>query len=175
MANQLLEGVDANDDGQIGWGDGEGGLEQVERHMGLMMSRRGLGVGPLAMGSPRVRVARPSVVRRLSLAKLVVVSSSLALPTGCGDDLRSTGGAIEANLGQPGPNDGSSAETRAPTVAAASAEALFTDFGSFSGFPSSPRSRASSEFWDHWGRWAGRAFGVSSDAVPATASRVKPS
>ena len=103
------------------------------------------------MGSPRVRVAGPSVVRRLSLAKLVVVSSSLALPTGCGDDLRSTGGAIEANLGQPGPNDGSSAETRAPTVAAASAEALFTDFGSFSGFPSSPRSRASSEFWDHWG------------------------
>ena len=42
LANQLLEGVDANDDGQIGWGDGEGGLEQVERHMGLMMSAEGL-------------------------------------------------------------------------------------------------------------------------------------
>ena len=90
------------------------------------------------MESPRVRVARPSVVRRLSLAKLVVVCSSLALLTGCGDDLRPTGGAIEAELGQPGPNAGSPAETRAPTVAAAGVEALFTDFGSFSGFPSSP-------------------------------------
>ena len=42
LANQLVEGVDANGDGQIGWGDGEGGLAHVEQHVGLMMSAEGL-------------------------------------------------------------------------------------------------------------------------------------
>ncbi len=42
LANQLLEGEDSNDDGRIGWGDGEGGLAQVERHTGLLMSAEGL-------------------------------------------------------------------------------------------------------------------------------------
>ena len=42
LANQLVEGVDMNDDGQIGWGDGEGGLAHVEQHVGLMMQAEGL-------------------------------------------------------------------------------------------------------------------------------------
>ncbi len=42
LSRQLIEGADLNGDGQIGWGDGEGGLSQVERHMGLMMGAEGL-------------------------------------------------------------------------------------------------------------------------------------
>ena len=36
IADQLTTGVDANDDGRVGWQSGEGGLEQVAQHVGLM-------------------------------------------------------------------------------------------------------------------------------------------
>ena len=42
LANQLLAGNDENSDGQIGWGDGEGGIEQAERHLGLMTAAEGI-------------------------------------------------------------------------------------------------------------------------------------
>ncbi len=42
LANQLLSGVDGNGDGTIGWGDGEGGIEQAERHLGLMTAAEGI-------------------------------------------------------------------------------------------------------------------------------------
>jgi len=42
LADQLVAGVDANGDGQIGWGDGEGGLQHVEQHMGLMTQAEGI-------------------------------------------------------------------------------------------------------------------------------------
>jgi hypothetical protein len=41
-ASQLAAGLDANKDGQIGWQTGEGGLQQAETHMGLMMKGEGL-------------------------------------------------------------------------------------------------------------------------------------
>ena len=37
MAQQLRAGLDANDDGRVGWQEGEGGLDACETHMGLMM------------------------------------------------------------------------------------------------------------------------------------------
>lgn len=42
VAQQLLAGVDANRDGSVGWQEGEGGLQQAETHMGLMMKGEGL-------------------------------------------------------------------------------------------------------------------------------------
>jgi hypothetical protein len=36
LANQLIPGADANADGKIGWEDGEGGLQAVETHLGLL-------------------------------------------------------------------------------------------------------------------------------------------
>lgn len=42
LANQLMTGEDLNGDGRIGWGDGEGGLEHVQQHMGLMTAAEGL-------------------------------------------------------------------------------------------------------------------------------------
>ena len=36
LSNQLLTGVDANNDGQVGWQEGEGGLNIVEQHVGFM-------------------------------------------------------------------------------------------------------------------------------------------
>lgn len=42
MAGQLTTGVDENGDGQIGWADGEGGLDQVEQHMGFIVAGEGL-------------------------------------------------------------------------------------------------------------------------------------
>jgi hypothetical protein len=36
LADQLLTGVDANGDGQVGWQEGEGGLNIVEQHVGFM-------------------------------------------------------------------------------------------------------------------------------------------
>lgn len=36
VAAQIMPGVDANGDGTIGWQDGEGGLQHVEQHLGLM-------------------------------------------------------------------------------------------------------------------------------------------
>ena len=38
----ISEGVDANKDGQIGWQTGEGGLQQAQVHMGLMMKGEGM-------------------------------------------------------------------------------------------------------------------------------------
>lgn len=37
LAEQLVTGADADGDGQVGWQEGEGGLEQAEQHMMLMM------------------------------------------------------------------------------------------------------------------------------------------
>jgi len=37
LAAQLLAGVDADGDGRIGWGQGEGGLRQVEQHLELLV------------------------------------------------------------------------------------------------------------------------------------------
>lgn len=42
IAQQLYAGVDANRDGTVGWQAGEGGLQQAEMHMGLMMKGEGL-------------------------------------------------------------------------------------------------------------------------------------
>jgi hypothetical protein len=36
LADQLVAGVDANGDGQVGWQEGEGGLQVVEQHVGFM-------------------------------------------------------------------------------------------------------------------------------------------
>jgi len=43
LAEQLLAGLDANDDGRIGWQEGEGGIEQAQTHLDLM--KRGEGIG----------------------------------------------------------------------------------------------------------------------------------
>jgi hypothetical protein len=42
LANELITGADGNGDGQIGWGNGEGGLQHVEQHLGLLMAAEGL-------------------------------------------------------------------------------------------------------------------------------------
>ena len=42
LAQQLLGGVDANEDGRIGWQEGEGGLEVAETHANLMKQAEGL-------------------------------------------------------------------------------------------------------------------------------------
>ena len=42
MAQAIVDGRDANDDGRIGWGEGEGGLAQATRHMGLMKRGEGM-------------------------------------------------------------------------------------------------------------------------------------
>ena len=39
----IVEGVDANEDGRIGWQEGEGGLAQATQHLGLLMDGEGLG------------------------------------------------------------------------------------------------------------------------------------
>ena len=41
LAQQLYAGVDANQDGQVGWQTGEGGLQQAEMHMQLMIKGEG--------------------------------------------------------------------------------------------------------------------------------------
>lgn len=41
LAEQLYAGVDANQDGRVGWQTGEGGLQQAEMHMGLMLKGEG--------------------------------------------------------------------------------------------------------------------------------------
>jgi hypothetical protein len=43
LAEQLVAGLDANDDGRIGWQEGEGGIEQAQTHLTLM--KRGEGIG----------------------------------------------------------------------------------------------------------------------------------
>ena len=42
LTTQIVDGVDANRDGQIGWQTGEGGLAQAQTHMGFMMKGEGL-------------------------------------------------------------------------------------------------------------------------------------
>lgn len=42
LTTQIVDGADANQDGQIGWQTGEGGLTQAQTHMGLMMKGEGL-------------------------------------------------------------------------------------------------------------------------------------
>ncbi len=42
LAGQLTAGLDANEDGRVGWQEGEGGLEQSNTHMGLMKRGEGL-------------------------------------------------------------------------------------------------------------------------------------
>lgn len=42
LAQQLYPGIDANKDGNIGWQAGEGGLQQAETHMGLLVKGEGL-------------------------------------------------------------------------------------------------------------------------------------
>ena len=36
MTTAILEGTDANGDGRVSWGEGEGGLQQAATHLGLM-------------------------------------------------------------------------------------------------------------------------------------------
>lgn len=38
LCNELLAGIDLNADGKIGWGDGEGGLQQAQDHMNLLLA-----------------------------------------------------------------------------------------------------------------------------------------
>ena len=42
LLTQIVDGVDANEDGTVGWQEGEGGLAQAEQHMGFMTSGEGL-------------------------------------------------------------------------------------------------------------------------------------
>jgi hypothetical protein len=42
LTTQIVDGVDANKDGQIGWQAGEGGLTQAHDHMQLMMKGEGI-------------------------------------------------------------------------------------------------------------------------------------
>ena len=42
LAQQLIDGNDANSDGRVGWQEGEGGLAQAEQHLGLMKKAEGL-------------------------------------------------------------------------------------------------------------------------------------
>lgn len=42
LAQQLIQGLDANDDGKISWHDGEGGIMVAEKHMGAMRKAEGI-------------------------------------------------------------------------------------------------------------------------------------
>ncbi len=42
LSQQLLDGVDANGDGQVTWVEGEGGLKAANKHMGFMTQGEGL-------------------------------------------------------------------------------------------------------------------------------------
>lgn len=42
MTTAIVEGTDANGDGRVSWGEGEGGLAQAEQHMGLMKRGEGM-------------------------------------------------------------------------------------------------------------------------------------
>ena len=46
LTTHIVDGVDANNDGQIGWQTGEGGLTQAQAHMALMMKSEGLEGAP---------------------------------------------------------------------------------------------------------------------------------
>jgi hypothetical protein len=43
VTSQLNAGFDANGDGRVGWQEGEGGLQQVEEHVKLLLAGEGLG------------------------------------------------------------------------------------------------------------------------------------
>ena len=43
MTDAIINGTDANGDGNVSWGEGEGGLAQAETHLGLMKRAEGLG------------------------------------------------------------------------------------------------------------------------------------
>ncbi|MEM7417925.1 MAG: hypothetical protein AAF389_20725 [Gemmatimonadota bacterium] len=43
LTDAILNGVDANEDGRVGWQEGEGGLAQATTHMGLIKRGEGLG------------------------------------------------------------------------------------------------------------------------------------
>ena len=43
VTSQLSRGFDANGDGRVGWQEGEGGLQQAEEHVKLMLAGEGLG------------------------------------------------------------------------------------------------------------------------------------
>jgi predicted lipoprotein with Yx(FWY)xxD motif len=45
LARQLSDGLDVNKDGQIGWQTGEGGLQQVETQMQLLLRGEGISTG----------------------------------------------------------------------------------------------------------------------------------
>jgi hypothetical protein len=40
-SQQLMSGVDANNDGRISWEPGEGGLQQAQQHMELLLKGEG--------------------------------------------------------------------------------------------------------------------------------------
>ena len=42
LAVQINAGRDLNSDGQIGWGDGEGGVSHVTQHVGFIVQGEGL-------------------------------------------------------------------------------------------------------------------------------------
>ena len=42
LLRQIVNGVDANEDGSVSWEEGEGGLAQAEQHMGFMLKGEGL-------------------------------------------------------------------------------------------------------------------------------------
>ena len=43
LTDAILNGIDADGDGRIGWQDGEGGLSQAATHMGLIKRAEGIG------------------------------------------------------------------------------------------------------------------------------------
>jgi len=43
VTSQLQPGFDANGDGRVGWQEGEGGLQQIDEHVKLMLAGEGLG------------------------------------------------------------------------------------------------------------------------------------
>ena len=43
LAAALIAGVDANEDGRVGWQEGEGGLDAAQTHLGLLMRSEGIG------------------------------------------------------------------------------------------------------------------------------------
>ena len=43
LTDAILNGIDADGDGRIGWQDGEGGLAQADTHMGLIKRAEGIG------------------------------------------------------------------------------------------------------------------------------------
>jgi hypothetical protein len=46
LVSKINDGIDSNQDGQIGWQSGEGGLQQARTHMTLMMKGEGLENAP---------------------------------------------------------------------------------------------------------------------------------